>query len=135
MSAFEKWCALVGAHHLPATPLTVAVFISQNAGLAPDLLWAEVAALDQAHEALGYAPPGRSTPALQAFAEAHPVALPRSWRSDERAAFDLLPWPVKQALARRQADLDKAISKIQNDTAIERKKREKDGTPEKIAAA
>jgi hypothetical protein len=57
---FERWRALAGANHLPASPLTVAAFISQNAALAPDLVHAELVALDQRHEELGYSPPARS---------------------------------------------------------------------------
>jgi hypothetical protein len=51
-----------------------------------------------------------------------PVAPPRSWCAEDRAAFGVLPRGVQAAIARREAERDKALRRLQNETAELRKK-------------
>jgi hypothetical protein len=121
MSRFERFCQLTGQHPLPASPVTVAAFIAEHGGLDAPTLFAEVAAIDQAHEALGYSPPGRSTIAIAAFNQVHPVEAPHGWREDERQFFACLPWGVQAVLARREAERDRGLQKMQRELAEQRK--------------
>ena len=121
MSRFERWCSFNGSIALPASPSIVAAFIADHDGLDTSTLWAEIAALDQQHEELGYAPPGRSTVAIAAFNNIHHVEPPRSWSKDEKHLFTVLPWAIQLVLARREADRDKALNRIQNEAANKRK--------------
>ncbi|MCP2219922.1 MULTISPECIES: hypothetical protein [Bradyrhizobium] len=111
MTRFHNWCRLMGHHPLPAAPLTVAAFIGDQGGLKPDLLSAEVAAIDEQHQALGYAPPGRSDVALKAFAAVHPVEPPRSWANEEKERFLRLPYDLQLVVSRREADREKELKR------------------------
>ncbi|MCS3517070.1 hypothetical protein [Bradyrhizobium elkanii] len=111
MTRFHNWCRLMGHHPLPAAPLTVAAFIGDQGGLKPDLLSAEVAAIDEQHQALGYAPPGRSDVALKAFAAVHPVEPPRSWTNAEKQRFLQLPYDLQLVMSRREADREKELKR------------------------
>lgn len=111
MTRFQNWCRLMGHHHLPAAPLAVAAFIGDQGGLKPDLLSEEVAAIDEQHQALGYAPPGRSDVALKAFAAVHPVEPPRSWTNAEKERFLQLPYDLQLVMSRREADREKELKR------------------------
>ncbi|MGN8547819.1 hypothetical protein ACQPTN_24850 [Bradyrhizobium sp. 13971] len=114
---FQSWCRVVGQHALPAAPWVVAAFIREHAGLTAELLWAEIAAIDQTHEELGYAPPGRSSVALKAFSEAHSVDAPRSWRKEEQELFRMLPWGIQQTVLRREAERDRAVCQAKTEVS------------------
>ncbi|PAY06659.1 hypothetical protein CK489_27700 [Bradyrhizobium sp. UFLA03-84] len=125
----------MGHHPLPAMPLTVAAFIGDHGGLTPDLLFAEVAAIDEQHQALGYAPPGRSDVALKAFDAVHPTRPPRSWRKEEQEMFLMLPWGIKQTILRREAERDRAIKHAQSEVSELRQKIGKENGDHQDAAA
>ena len=116
-SRFEKWCTINGQHPLPTSPNVLAAFIADHGGLDTPTLYAEVTAIDEAHEMLGYCPPGRSTIATAAFNQLHPVDPPRSWSVDDRHLFALLPWGVQTILVRREAERDRALNRLQSETA------------------
>ncbi|MCW2130188.1 hypothetical protein M2226_008932 [Bradyrhizobium elkanii] len=115
MTRFLTWCALMNHHHLPATPFVVAAFIGDNGGLRPEELSAEVAAIDEQHQALGYAPPGRSDVALKAFNAVHPVDPPRSWTNAEKERFHQLPYDLQLVVSRREADREKELRRAQGE--------------------
>ena len=122
MKLFERWCAFTGNIPLPSSPSAIAAFIADHSGLDAAALYAEIVSLDERHEVLGYAPPGRSTLAIAAFNQLHHVEAPRSWTPDQKQFFACLPWGVQMAIARREADRDRALNKIQNEAALKRKK-------------
>ncbi|MGX1363681.1 hypothetical protein AB7M46_008738 [Bradyrhizobium elkanii] len=122
MTRFHNWCRLMGHHPLPAAPLTVAAFIGDQGGLKPDLLSAEVAAIDEQHQALGYAPPGRSDVALKAFAAVHPVEPPRSWPKEEKRRFLELPHDLQVYFAEHEDRREKEIKRVFSEAAVARQK-------------
>ena len=67
---FTDWCAGTGRLDLPADPVTVARFLSDNPAAAASTLRRRVAAIDHQHTATGYAPPERSDPVLAALGRA-----------------------------------------------------------------
>ncbi|MHC2241331.1 hypothetical protein [Bradyrhizobium elkanii] len=109
MTRFQNWCRLVGQHPLPAAPITVAAFIGDQGGLKADVLAAEVAAIDDEHQALGYAPPGRSDAALKAFGAVHPVEPPRSWTNEEKERFHQLPYDLQLVVSRLETGREKEL--------------------------
>ncbi|MCP1758031.1 hypothetical protein [Bradyrhizobium elkanii] len=124
MKRFRAWCALMSHHHLPATPFVVASFIGDNGGLKPDELFAEVAAIDEQHQALGYAPPGRSDVALKAFDAVHPVEPPRSWPKEEKRRFLELPHDLQVYFAEHEDRREKEIKRAFSEAAAARQKLE-----------
>ncbi|WP_407146340.1 hypothetical protein [Bradyrhizobium sp. ORS 86] len=129
---------MANQHHLPAAPWVVAAFIHEHAGLDAETLWAEIASIDAAHEALNYSPPGRSTVALKAFSNAYPADAPRSWRKDEQEMFRMLPWPLQQTVIRRETERDRAVRHAQTEVSELRNKLKKieeaNGTAQNQAA-
>ncbi|MCS3449535.1 hypothetical protein M2222_001644 [Bradyrhizobium elkanii] len=124
MTRFQNWCRLMGNHSLPAAPVVVAAFIGDNGGLKPDELLAEVAAIDEQHQALGYAPPGRSDVALKAFDAVHPVEPPRSWPKEEKRRFLELPHDLQVYFAEHEDRREKEIKRAFSEAAAARQKLE-----------
>lgn len=122
MTRFQNWCHLMGHHPLPAAPFAVAAFIGDHAGLKPDQLFAEVAAVDEQHQALGYAPPGRSDLALKAFNAVHPVEPPRSWPKEEKCRFLELPHDLQVYFAQHEERREKEICRAFSEAAAARHK-------------
>ena len=58
---FTDWCAAVDAAALPASPLTIARFLSFEPGLSRATLRRRVSAINHVHRAAGYIPPGTVT--------------------------------------------------------------------------
>lgn len=122
MTRFRTWCAVMSHHHLPATPFVVAAFIGDNGGLRPDELFAEVAAIDEQHQALGYAPPGRSDVALKAFNAVHPIEPPRSWPKEEKRRFLELPHDLQVYFAEHEERRQKEICRALSEAALARQR-------------
>ena len=123
MSMFTRWCQLRGVSHLPAVPSVVAKFVEESA-LSPALLQAELTEIDDAHEELNYAPPGKARVVNDAVHRLHSIAPPRSWAKEELPLFRGLPYFVAQIIVRRETERDKALSRALNEAAELRKKRE-----------
>lgn len=122
MTRFQNWCLVMGHHPLPATPLVVAAFIGDHGGLKPEVLFAEVAAIDEQHEALGYSPPGRSDVALKAFDAVHPVEPPRSWPKEEKRRFLELPHDLQVYFAEHEERREKELKRAFSEAALARQK-------------
>jgi hypothetical protein len=114
----------MGRQKLPASPADIATFIGQT-GLSASLLQEEMAAIDDAHEELGYAPPAKARVVADALHKLHSQPPPRSWSKEELPFFRALPWNVQAIIARREADRDRAFNKAMNVAAEQRKKLER----------
>jgi hypothetical protein len=124
---FLAWCAANGARPLPAAVSDVARFVTEFAQLPADLIHAELIALDQEHEALLYAPPGKACAVVDAFNAAHPVEPPRSWPDKQKRRFLELPYDLQVFIAGRETDRDKAVRRAQNAAAAATRKGWTDG--------
>jgi hypothetical protein len=122
MNLFASWCQLRGVHHLPAPVQSVAQFVMECGHLAPEVLHAELIALDVEHERFMYAPPARSTVVVQALNKVHPVDPPRSWPKSSHELFLSLPWGIQRMIVMREHERDRALSKAQNEAAEMRKR-------------
>jgi hypothetical protein len=124
MIRFRNWCKLRGVPHLPAAASEIAAFVAETA-LSAECLSKELEAIDSAHEELGYGPPAKSRIVVDAFSAVHHVPPPRSWSKDELSFFETLPHGAKLAIARRESDRDRALSRSLNELAEQRKQLEK----------
>jgi hypothetical protein len=134
MNLFLAWCQLNRVHPLPASVADVARFVGECSHLAPDVLWAELTAIDEQHEELLYSPPAKSRHVMEAFDRAHPVAPPRAWVKADWPLFASLPYGVKQIIVRREAERDRELQRCQNDAALWRKSKENSDAKAKTAA-
>jgi hypothetical protein len=114
---FLAWCAANGVRPFPAAVSDVARFVTEFAHLPADLIHAELVALDQEHEALLYAPPGKARAVADAFNAAHPIEPPRSWPDKQKRRFFELPHDLQMFIAEREVDRDKAVRRAQNAAA------------------
>jgi hypothetical protein len=101
---------------LPASPANVAIFVAES-GLPPEILHAELEAIDREHEALDYSPPGKAGVVVKTFNEVHPVAPPRSWKPEHHPRFLSLPHDLQLYIVAREEQRDKAVRSAQNEAA------------------
>jgi len=111
MSYVSKWCTLRGISRLPMSPTNLAIFIAES-GLPPEILHAELEAVDREHESLDYAPPAKASVVVRAFNSVHPVEPPRPWNAEERERY----------LVQRERQRDSALSRAQNELSLELKR-------------
>jgi hypothetical protein len=106
---------------LPAQPANVAIFVAES-GLPPEILHAELEAIDREHEGLDYAPPAKAGVVVKAFNDVHPVEPPRSWSAEEKQRFLTLPHATQVYLVQRERQRDSALNRAQNELAMELKR-------------
>jgi hypothetical protein len=121
MSYVSKWCTLRGISRLPMSPTNLAIFIAES-GLPPEILHAELEAVDREHESLDYAPPAKASVVVRAFNSVHPVEPPRPWNAEERERFLTLPHATQVYLVQRERQRDSALSRAQNELSLELKR-------------
>ena len=121
---FEKWCSDKSVRRLPAKPWVVAAFILDQTANGRDAqgCLALLAAIDDLHQHHGLASPVHTQVVRAALETFLKTAPPRSWNNEERAEFALLPPDIRHAIARREAERDKALRLAQNRLAEERKR-------------
>jgi hypothetical protein len=105
---FHRWCNLRAVPRLPASPANVAIFVAES-GLPPEILHAELEAIDREHEALDYSPPSKASVVIAAFNHEHPVEPPRSWRSENKQMFLALPHALQIYWANHEDKREKEI--------------------------
>ncbi|WP_246583292.1 hypothetical protein [Bradyrhizobium iriomotense] len=119
---FAKWCELNGASACPATPASVARFVTDCASLGMDRLWPAVQDISRMHVALGLADPTLGGAAASAMSTIAAIPPPRSWPEPFKRRFATLPYDIQIHLASREAQRDRALRRAQNDAASARQK-------------
>ena len=76
---FVKWCELGGVPACPATPASVARFVTECAALGMDRLWPAVKDISRMHVSLGLADPTLGAAAASAMSAIAAIPPPRSW--------------------------------------------------------
>ena len=119
---FVKWCELNGVSACPATPASVARFVTDCAALGMNRLWPAVQDISRMHVSLGLADPtlgGAAASATNAIADIPP---PRSWPGPHKQRFAALPYDIQVHLASHEAQRERALRRAQNDAASARQK-------------
>jgi hypothetical protein len=117
---FFKWCELNGVTACPATPASVARFVTDCASLGMSRLWPAVQEISRMHAALGLADPtlgGAAASAISAIANIQP---PRSWPARFKQRFAALPHDIQLHLASHEAQRERALRRAQNEAASAR---------------
>ena len=118
---FDRWCAMNGAHPLPAAPLAVARFVSDIAPLGIDQVWQHVCEISRAHYTKNLADPtlgGTVSAALNVIAKIDP---PRSWPNEHKFRFQQLPYDLQVFFSRHEARREKEIHRAHQEAATARK--------------
>jgi hypothetical protein len=116
VSPFVHWCQERGVRPAPALPTTVAAWIQWNAdlGCAFEKMEETLAAIEILHNAFGAANPVQTAVVGNLLDTILKVDPPRSWKREEQHAWALLPPTIRSALARREADRDREVRRMQN---------------------
>jgi hypothetical protein len=114
---FERWCILNGHKPFGAAPAIVAQFVDDIASMGIEQVWPAVQEVARMHSAHGLPDPTQSKAVAAAINAVAKIDPPRSWPAEEKILFLNLPYDIQSYLAKRQADDDALIRKLQNELA------------------
>jgi hypothetical protein len=120
---FADFCRKQEVRSLPAKPATVAAYLADEIAQGMDVqhALALLAAIEAAHDHAGLANPVRTAVARQVLDGVVKVEPPRSWPAADKAEFALLPPEIREVIAKREQERDRALRRAQNELAEERK--------------
>lgn len=118
---FVKWCELNDVSACPATPASVARFVTECAVLGMDRLWPTVNEISRMHVSIGLADPTLGGAAANAMSAIAAVSPPRSWPGPFKQRFGALPYDIQVHLASHEAR-ERALRRAQNEAASARQK-------------
>ncbi|WP_265440887.1 hypothetical protein [Bradyrhizobium sp. SEMIA] len=119
---FGRWCELNGVAACPATPASVARFVTDCASLGMSRLWPAVQEISRMHVSLGLADPTLGGAAASAMSAIAAIPPPRSWPGSFKERFGVLPYDIQAYLASHEAQRERALRRAQNDAASVRQK-------------
>ncbi|MEY9362298.1 hypothetical protein ABH994_005019 [Bradyrhizobium yuanmingense] len=119
---FVKWCELNGVSACPATPASVARFVTDCASLGTSRLWPALQDISRMHVAIGLADPTLGGPAARAMSAIAAIPPPRSWPGPFKHRFAALPYDIQVHLAAHETQRERALRRAQNDAASARQK-------------
>jgi hypothetical protein len=114
---FVKWCELNGVEPRPAAPANVARFIVDCASLGIERLWPAIQEIATLHVDVGLADPTLGGPVAAAISDIAKIDPPRSWPSDRKHRFKLLPYDLQLYVAAHELQREKALRRAQNEAA------------------
>ena len=108
---FEKFCSERSCRRLPAKPWVVASFVLHEAAAGRDAqgciaLLAAIAEIHDVHSLSNPTATGVVRTALELIIKTEP---PRSWPKEDRASWATLPPEIREAIARREDNRDRAL--------------------------
>jgi hypothetical protein len=114
---FITYCDTAGVRYLPAKPTTVASFTFRqfDAGVTPDTIFAQLAAIEALHDSFDLANPVATSAARAALSEVSPIEAPRSWTKEEKAMFAHLPPQIRNVILRREKDRETTLRRAQGE--------------------
>jgi hypothetical protein len=117
---FADWCQKKGLPSRPASPNSVALFVSESQALGIEPLLEILRGISAAHTALGLADPTGNWPVTAALSRISNVAPPRSFPKAEKEAFQQLPYALQNYLSRRELQREAEIRRAHNEAGIAR---------------
>lgn len=119
---FVKWCELNSVTACPATPASVARFVTDCASLGMSRLWPAVQEISRMHAALGLTDPTLGGAAASAMSAIAAIPPPRSWPERFKQRFAALPHDIQVHLASHEAHRERTLRRAQNEAASARQK-------------
>lgn len=119
---FARWCELNATTFCPATPTSVARFVRDCGALGMGRLWPAIQDISKLHASLGLADPTLGDPVASAVSDVAGILPPRSWPSDCKQRFGLLPYDLQVHVVGHETRREKALRRAQNDAAACRQK-------------
>ena len=126
---FTTYCQERGVSHLPARPETIAAWLLSTLALSPhiDRVLNALEAIEVLHDAHTLPNPCKTAIVAQALACWPDRDPPRSWPANDKLMFLQLPLMTQHVIARREAQRDKQVQRVQNEAAAVRAAAAKDG--------
>jgi hypothetical protein len=116
-SIFEKWCAERSVRHLPAKPWVVAAFLRDQIAYDVQGCLSLLAAIEAAHDLHSLSNPVATAIVRQVLDEIVRTPPPRGWNTEEKADFAKLPPEIRQTIATREDQRERALKKKFNELA------------------
>jgi hypothetical protein len=116
---------LNGVQPLPASPATVAKFVSDIAELGIERVFEEVQQIGRSHYVIDVADPTLSGPVAVAMNEISKIKPPRSWLGPLQQRFLTLPWDIQKQIAERETEREQVVRRAQNEAAEAKRQLEK----------
>ena len=122
LDPFNKWASSRSARRCPAKPTTCALFALEQADLGVPVqhIFAQLDAIEKLHNKFGLSNPVRTAIVQAALETIIKVDPPRSWPREDKVRFAQLDPDIRQVIARREADRDRQLRRLQNEAAERR---------------
>jgi hypothetical protein len=120
---FAIWTASRGVRKCPARPATCAAYClaQHEMGATAQAILAMLAAIEAIHDHHNLPNPVRTAIARAALGMIVKVDPPKSWPAADRVLFAQLDPAIRQIIADRERDRDRALRRLQNEAAESRK--------------
>jgi hypothetical protein len=122
LDPFNKWAIARQARRCPAKPATVALWALEQAamGVPAQQILTQLDAIEHLHDRWGLANPVRTAIVRRVLEGIIKVPPPRSWPHTDKVRFAELPPDIREIIARREQQRDKALRRLQNEAAERR---------------
>ena len=122
LDPFNKWAIARQARRCPAKPTTVALWALEQAdmGVPAQQILAQLDAIEHLHDRWGLANPVRTAIVRRVLEGIIKIPPPRSWPHADGILFAELPPDIREIIARREQQRDKALRRLQNEAAERR---------------
>lgn len=124
LDIFGKWAASKQVRKCPAKPTTISAFcIEQHElGATAQVILAMLGAIEALHDFHSLSNPVRTAIVRAALEQIIKLDPPRSWPKEDKALFAQLDPQIRRVIARREADRDRELRRLQSKAAELRKR-------------
>lgn len=122
LGPFVEWCARKSVRHCPASPATVAVFVTEIAHQGQEAILDTLEAIAALHDRHGLSNPTATVAVRLAVCAIAEMKPPRAWNKREKLLFGCLPPEIAHAVSRCERAREKGLRQAQNKLAEVRQK-------------
>ena len=112
---YAQWASQKRVRYCPAKPTTVAAFLAERAHLGEQVALDTAAAIAPLHDVHGLSNPVATATVRDVLAAIVQTDPPRAWPKEDKARFAMLPADIKEIIARREHERDRALRRQQNE--------------------
>jgi hypothetical protein len=122
LGPFVEWCAKKQVRNCPASPASVAVFVTEHAHRGQEFVFDTLEAIAALHDRHGLSNPTATVAVRLAVCAIAEMKPPRAWNKQEKLLFGCLPPEIAYAVSRCERAREKGLRQAQNKLAEVRQK-------------